>query len=92
MLQKRILSISIFTVITWSLGCAHTHQAKEEVVHTAKQAAVNPTVQAVAPGADYAVIKFEKGSHALSQSGREELNRISQLASKQGRTIGDIKI
>lgn len=92
MLQKRILSISSFALLVLSLGCAHTHQAKEEVVHTVNQAAAAPTVQAVAPGADYAVVKFEKGSHALSQSGREELNRISQMAAKQGRTIGDIKI
>lgn len=91
LLQKiSILLASALTALTF--GCSHAHQAKEEVVHTANQVAAAPVVQAVAPTAEYAVVSFEKGSHALSQSGREELSRISQMGAQQGRKIEDIKI
>lgn len=75
-----------------AVGCSHMYQAKEEMKHEVNHAAAAATVAAVAPGSEYAVVQFEKGSHALSQSGREELNRVAQMGSSTGHKIDQIKI
>ncbi len=92
MFQNKLSIIFTSAGIALVLGCSHANHAKQEMVHDIKQAAAAPVVKAVAPGAEYAVVQFEKGSHALSQSGRDELNRMTQPGANQGRKIEDIKV
>ncbi len=88
---KIATAASIFGLIL-SAGCSHPRHGKEAVVRETNHVVAAPTVAAVAPGADYAVVQFQKGSHALSEASKAELSRIATLRTTEGRKVNEIKI
>ncbi len=90
--NKMIVLLTTGLALALGGGCSHAHHAKEVAVAHVEHAEAAPAVAAVSPGAEYAVVKFQKGSHALSDSGRQEINRIANRSVNEGRKINDIKI
>lgn len=86
------ITVAALFATALSVGCSHTPASKDVLVREVDHTQASATVAAVLPESEYAVVKFQKGSYELSDSSRQEINRITIRSLSGGRKINEIKV
>lgn len=83
------MSASIL-VITFCFGCSSVRKQASEA--TQNRDAETARATAMSGGSEFSVIEFKKGSHAITEQGKQTLARVAKKASAEGREIDEIKV
>ncbi|OFZ32052.1 MAG: hypothetical protein A2622_12545 [Bdellovibrionales bacterium RIFCSPHIGHO2_01_FULL_40_29] len=77
-----------FLGIVFLIACANT---PDSVLYKNQDDDVTE-VTTLTGGSEFAIIEFEKGSHALTQNGQATLQKVARVAQAEGRKVDEIKV
>lgn len=89
MKKKNILIILGTLTMSVLMGCNSTRRQASEITNRETDTA---RAAAMSGGSEFAVVEFDKGSHALTENGRATLQKVANISAGEGREVEEIEV